>query len=139
MNKQGIINCNLVRLYSPKWRFCLFLPDKDLSSPSVNISKSDYNFCQIKTIILIILTRAGSRICRGGGRVSKLGENWLIKPQNRLNLHDLAVKRGGAGTGSAYTWIPHAYTFFTPGNIFLRFHSGCDMIHFLFQRCMTRD
>ena len=34
-----------------------------------------------------------------GGRVSKLRENWLIWPQNRLNLHDLVVKRGGGGAG----------------------------------------
>ena len=27
----------------------------------------------------------------------KLRENWLIWPQNRLNLHDLVLKRGGAG------------------------------------------
>ena len=29
--------------------------------------------------------------------MSKLRENWLIRPQNRLNLHDLVVKRGGGG------------------------------------------
>ena len=39
-----------------------------------------------------------------GGRVSKLRENWLIWPQNRLNLHDLVVKRW-AGAKSAHTWI----------------------------------
>ena len=30
-----------------------------------------------------------------GDRVSKLRENWLIWHQNRLNLHNLVVKRGG--------------------------------------------
>ena len=41
-----------------------------------------------------------------GGRVSKLRENWLIWSKNRLNLHDLVVKRGGgAGAESAHTWI----------------------------------
>ena len=39
-----------------------------------------------------------------GGRVSKLRENWLIWPQNRLNLHNLVVKRG-TGAKSAHTWI----------------------------------
>ena len=39
-----------------------------------------------------------------GGRVSKLRENWLIWPQNRLNFHDLVVK-GGGGAESAHTWI----------------------------------
>ena len=28
--------------------------------------------------------------------MSKLRENWLIWPQNRLNLHDSVVKGGGA-------------------------------------------
>ena len=32
-----------------------------------------------------------------GGRVTKLRENWLIWPPNRLNLHDLVVKRVGGG------------------------------------------
>ena len=36
--------------------------------------------------------------------MSKLGENWLIYPQNRLNLHDLAVKRGG---GQGQISIPY--------------------------------
>ena len=39
------------------------------------------------------------RFSKRGGRVSKLRENWLIWPQNRLNLHDLVVKRGGRGRG----------------------------------------
>ena len=40
------------------------------------------------------------------GRVSKLRENWLIWPKNRLNLHDLVVKKGGGGGAeSAHTWI----------------------------------
>ena len=39
-----------------------------------------------------------------GDRVSKLRENWLIWPQNRLNLHNLVVKRG-TGAKSARTWI----------------------------------
>ena len=30
---------------------------------------------------------------------------WLILPPNRLNLHDLAVKRGGGRARSAHTWI----------------------------------
>ena len=40
--------------------------------------------------------------------MSKLRENWLIWPQNRLNMHDLVVKRGGgggAGAELAHTWI----------------------------------
>ena len=37
--------------------------------------------------------------------MSILGQNWLILPQDRLNLHDFAVKRGGGGAGSAHTWI----------------------------------
>ena len=40
--------------------------------------------------------------------MSTLRENWLIWPQNRLNLHDLVVKkRGGgeAGPNRAHTWI----------------------------------
>ena len=45
-----------------------------------------------------------SRFAKRGGRVTKLRENWLIWPQNRLNLHDLVVKRGSRAE-SAHTWI----------------------------------
>ena len=41
-----------------------------------------------------------------GGRVSKLRENCLIWPQNRLNLHDLIVKKRGAGAKSAHSPTP---------------------------------
>ena len=38
-----------------------------------------------------MIVRAGLNLgfAKRGGRVSKLRENWLIWPQNRLNLHDL--------------------------------------------------
>ena len=45
-----------------------------------------------------------------GSRVSKLRENWLIWPQNRLNLHDLVVKRGGRGQIGPYLDPPLHYS-----------------------------
>ena len=58
-----------------------------------------------------------------GGRVSKLRENWLIWPQNRLNLHDLVVKRGGGdGDESAHIWI-HPWYLWDPSDITINLKS----------------
>ena len=60
--------------------------------------------------IMCIVYRAGSGFAKKGGRVSKLGGNWPLYPQNRLNLHDLAVKREALGPDRAHTWIRPWYT-----------------------------
>ena len=50
--------------------------------------------------------RGRARICKKRGPSVKIeGKLANMAPKYRLNLHDLVVKRGGAGAKSAHTWI----------------------------------
>ena len=66
------------------------------------LSQISQMFCQF---VFIRMSEPDPEFAKRGGRVSKLRENWLTWPLNRLNLHDLVVKRGGGSAESAHTWI----------------------------------
>ena len=73
--------------------------------------------------------RTQDLIAKRGGRVSKLKENWLIWPQNRLNLHDLVVKRGAGpnrpipGSAPVHGSILQNFPKFVPNGAIDELHS----------------
>ena len=89
--------------------FCLACLFSQVSAPASNVD------ARASPILSNLVEMAQAYIINPGpdpgfakrlGKVSNLKENWLIWPQNRLNLHDLVVKRGGGGRAGPNRPIP---------------------------------
>ena len=72
----------------------------------VTVSQVDLSVASLELSVRLAGPDPG--FAKSVGQVSKLRENWLIWPKNRLNLHDLVVKRGGWGRIGPYLDLPLA-------------------------------